>query len=274
MEDYIRDTLASIKKEDGSYLMESTKKDYLKKLMEIYTYLLDNDKIKQSRLNLNFISKYYDDILIYIKGNKDKRKYLSAMGAIIREDPIKYKKVGERIKDELEIIRTEDAIERNNRDYTPGSKAWIQLVKKVRKTIKKDIPLYDKVILTLFVLQPPRSAKDYTTMYLKKGHTNYYDKGIFVFGDNKIRLNEDASIIKKYIVEREKMHDKLFDIGEQALSKHVKEIFKKYTNEDITISKLKSQYSDYINDMNMDTEKAQIEMGNKNKYGIANWSTK
>jgi integrase len=199
--------MQNIIRSNRPHLTDSSINIYTKSLNKLYKDIYNSDTIDIYKFNnTNLMIDYINNLdrSLYTKSN-----YIKALIALT-ENPI-YKKEILKIIDQINLqnnAKTEDENLLNKDDIN-------NIYKKLEKSFKKIVnkqDAQDYVILSLYLLQQPRRAMDYTEMKIKnidENNDNYIKDGYFIFnryknsntkGTQKVKINNELKkILKKWI---------------------------------------------------------------------------
>lgn len=291
MEDYLSNLLDHIEGPNGP-LKDSSKGIYLTRTLDIYNYLVDSGLIKRKSENLKFIEVHINTILEYlttVSSFNTRKSYVTALLVILRsQDPSKFKVSLNVLNDEMkkmkdyqdEMYKTAPKATLKGRgrpkkdqeipvkeDHNP-KETWNPLVSRAKVAFDESTNDFEKLVLALFVLQPPRNIKDYYELDLENGYDS--KRNVFIFDGSVVKINEKG-FIRKYIKTRGKK--RLFDDSLATLNRKVPEVLGKYlppseTGERYTIRDLRKMYSDEATNS---TKKVQKDLGLSNKHNKVSW---
>ena len=295
MEDYLSNLLDHIEGPNGP-LKDSSKGIYLTRTLDIYNYLVDTGLIKRKSENLKFIEVHINAILEYltnVSSFNTRKSYVTALLVILRsQDPTKFKVSLSILNDEMKKMKDhqdemykatpktvskgrgrpkkelEKPEENPKVDQIP-KESWNPLVSRAKVAFDESSNDFERLVLALFVLQPPRNIKDYYELDLDNGYDS--KRNVFIFEEGAVKINEKG-FIRKYIKTRGK--NRLFDDSLATLNRKVPEVLGKYlplseTGDRYTIRDLRKMYSD---EAITSTKKVQKDLGLSNKHGKVNWN--
>ncbi len=143
----------------------------------------------------------------------------------------------------------------------------------IQKNLNKLNDEFDKVIYALYIMIPARRL-EYANVYLinKNGKIKDYNKNYlyyfngasnpiyFVFneyktsrsmGQQKIDVIPELNVVLKNYIKKNKLKngDKLLDVSENYLSKHIKRVFSFVYEEDVNLNIIRRSWATHINNM-------------------------
>lgn len=190
-------------------------------------------KINDSKVLKDYFINNYNEVYEFIINNyinlNTQKTYLSALVVFLKKNNIEHTNIKNKLTELFTIVKEqtynqEEIISVKKRDNLINHKAYL----KCYNENKHKLHITDLLIVSLYILHPPRRIKDYYLLKLQNGHNRIFYENNDMF----IELN-DYKTSKKYGTYKCKIQDDLKQIIEEYISTYdmkENEFFFDYTN--------------------------------------------